>query len=37
MADMGEPRSGINSTLPYYSTNPTDPDIHHLFSDCSSG
>jgi hypothetical protein len=37
MADMGEPRSGINPTLPYYSTNPTDPDIHHLFSDCPSG
>ena len=37
MADMGEPRAGMDPTLPYYSTNPTDPDVHHLFSDCPSG
>jgi hypothetical protein len=23
--------------LPYFSTNPTDPDVHHLLSDRPSG
>jgi hypothetical protein len=36
MADMGDPTSG-DPTLPYRSTNPTDPDVHHLYSDCPSG
>ena len=22
---------------PYYSTNPNDPDVHHVHSDCPSG
>jgi hypothetical protein len=22
---------------PYHSINPTDPDVHHVFSDCPSG
>jgi len=37
MADIGDPASGADPTLPYFSTNPTDPDVHHLFSDCPSG
>jgi hypothetical protein len=37
MADAGDPASGADPTLPYISTNPTDPDVHHLFSDCPSG
>jgi hypothetical protein len=36
MAEMGDPTSG-DPTLPYYSTNPTDPDVHHLYSDCPDG
>jgi hypothetical protein len=24
-------------SAPYYSTNPTDPDVHHDHSDCPSG
>jgi len=24
-------------TTPYYSINPTDPDVHHDHSDCPSG
>ena len=37
MADIGDPASEADPTLPYFSTNPTDPDVHHLFSDCPSG
>ncbi len=22
---------------PYYSTNPSDPDVHHVFNDCPAG
>jgi hypothetical protein len=22
---------------PYHSINPTDPDVHHVFSDCPNG
>jgi len=22
---------------PYYSTDPTDPRVHHVFSDCANG
>jgi hypothetical protein len=36
MADIGDPASG-DPTLPYHSTNPTDPDVHHLYSDCATG
>jgi hypothetical protein len=36
MADIGDPTSG-NPTLPYHSTKPTDPDVHHLYSDCPTG
>lgn len=24
-------------TSPYHSINPTDPDVHHVFSDCPNG
>jgi len=34
---LGDPASGADPTLPYFSTNPTDPDVHHLFSDRPSG
>jgi hypothetical protein len=37
MTDIGDATAGIDPTLPYYSTNPSDPDVHHLFSDCPSG
>jgi hypothetical protein len=23
--------------MPYYSTNPTDPDVHHVHNNCPSG
>jgi hypothetical protein len=36
MAGIGDPTSG-DPTLPYHSTNPTDPGVHHLYSDCPSG
>lgn len=26
-----------NRVSPYHSTNPTDPDVHHVFSDCPNG
>jgi hypothetical protein len=28
---------GDRRTLPYYSINPTEPDVHRLFSECPSG
>jgi hypothetical protein len=37
MADIGDPASEADPTLPYFSTSPTDPDVHQLFSDCPSG
>ena len=24
-------------SAPYHSTNPTDPDVYHVFSDCPNG
>jgi hypothetical protein len=26
-----------NPSRPYHSTNPTDPDVYHVFSDCPNG
>jgi hypothetical protein len=36
MTDIGDPRAG-DPTLPYYSTDPGDPNVHHLYSDCPGG
>jgi hypothetical protein len=33
-------REGENMAIPsapYHSTNPTDPDVYHVFSDCPNG
>lgn len=30
-------RSNVMRVSPYYSINPSDPDVHHVYNDCVSG